>query len=137
MYGGRGGGEEVFLLLSMVPVTHKLQNRHKSSSSKLLLMLEVQRWSSTLSLLPSYFPSEWTAPFLHAVPCFPHPTLTACSISALAAFRGALRRGRVESRGRLQPSFSCCREKRLWRKQHSSSGLFASIKHKTGRPKNK
>lgn len=70
---------------------------------------------------PSFLPTFHRRGQPHAIidniseiPHFPIPLLlTDCSISALAAFRGALRRERVKSRGHLQPSFSCCQEKRL------------------------
>lgn len=49
--------------------------------------------------------------------------------------QGCFKKGRVKNRACLQPSLSCCQ--RGHRGSNTNSGLFASTKHKTGRPKNK
>lgn len=135
---GRGdGGKKDILLLSTVPIIPELWSRHKSSSSELLLTPEAQEWNGTLSLLPPHFPSEGTAPFLSAIPHFPHPILAyslqdLCSGSPQRCFKGDSQKQRSPSALLfLLPGKDAMKEAAL------NSGLLASMEHKTGRPKNK
>lgn len=122
----------VFLVLSMVAITHELWSRHKSFSScwKLNSGVALTRPSTPLSIggdSPTYLHNPAFSPLL----------VTTQSISALASSRGALRRGTVESRAHLQPFFFMLPGKEATEEANSSSGLAASIKHKTRRSNNK
>lgn len=129
--------QTVVLLLSMVPIAFEVQRRHESLSSE-ILMLEAKEQSGTLSLLPPHFPWAGTAQFLTTIPHFPHSHLQPTASLLWQPSEVILKKGEeLKAEHAFSPPLPAAGLKRLWKKQHSSSGVFASIQHKTGQPKNK